>query len=190
MEKFLEFLNSHCYYINYEIQDGAVIVQSVFKLIESDLEPDLERISIPENTDFTAGLDLEYYKGEIQLPENLTVAYQLDLTGTNTKRLPSNLTIYDDCSVYLDAHKIENVSYSDNCGRHDRTIFAFWANDDFLIAAGCFAGTYSEFEERVNKAYRDYKADAAEYKRKARGCIRRLAQKLGKPNPFKTATAN
>ena len=184
MEKFLEFLQIEgC---GYEIKDGAVIVlDEVSPFLSKD-----NNIVIPENTDFTGGLIFKYYVGEIQLPENLKVAYELDLTGTNTKRLPSNLTIYDKCAVYLDTHNIENVSYSDNCGRHGRTIFAFWANNDFLIAAGCFAGTYSEFEERVNKAYHAYKADAAEYKRKARGCIRRLAQKLGKPDPFKKATAN
>ena len=106
--------------------------------------------------------------------------------------LPSNLTIYDDCSVYLDAHNVKNVSYSDNCGRYKRTIFAFWANDDFLIAAGCFTGTYSEFVVRVHeKRYNyGYTPEATKYKRKARDCISRLAKKLGKPNPFKKATAN
>ena len=62
--------------------------------------------------------------------------------------------------------------------------------NDFLIAAGCFTGTYSEFEERVNDTYFSYKDDATKYKRKARGCISRLAKKLGKPDPFKKATAN
>ena len=84
----------------------------------------------------------------------------------------------------MDAHKIENVSYSDNCGRHNRTIFAFWANDDFLIAAGCFAGTYSEFADAVDRKYY-YGDDATAYKRKARDCISELAEKLGKPDPFK-----
>lgn len=184
MENFLEFLKFEgC---KYEIKDGAVIVLD-------RLAPAKERfknIVIPENTDFKGGLDLKYYGGEIQLPENLKVANWLDLEYTNIKRLPSNLIIYDDCSVYLEAHKIENVSYSDNCGSNGRTIFAFWVNNDFLIAAGCFTGTYSEFEERVNDTYYGYKIDATKYKRKARGCIRRLAKKLGKPNPFKKATAN
>ena len=184
MEKFLEFLKFEgCIY---EIKDGAVIVlDEVSPFLSKD-----NNIVIPENTTFMGGLGLGWFDGEIQLPEDLKVAYGMDLIGANVTRLPSNLTIYDDCSVYLDVRKVKNVSYSANCGNNKRTIFAFWANDDFLIAAGCFAGTYSEFEERVNKAYRDYKADAAEYKRKARGCIRRLAQKLGKPNPFKKATAN
>ena len=184
MEKFLEFLKFEgCIY---EIKDEAVIVlDEVSPFLSKD-----NNIVIPENTNFTDGLYFAHYKGEIQLPENLKVGCTLDLKGTNIKRLPSNLTIYKNCSVCLDAHKIENVSYSDNCGRHDRTIFAFWANNDFLIAAGCFTGTYSEFEEQVNKAYRDYKTDATKYKRKARGCIRRLAKKLGKPDPFKKATAN
>lgn len=184
MEKFLEFLQIEgC---GYEIKDGAVIVlDEVSPFLSKD-----NNIVIPENTDFTGGLIFKYYVGEIQLPENLKVAYKLDLTGTNTKRLPSNLTIDDDCAVYLDAHKIENVSYCDNCGHYDRTIFAFWANNDFLIAAGCFTGTYSEFEEQVNDTYYSYKDDAKEYKRKARDCISELAEKLGKPNPFKKATAN
>lgn len=178
MEKFLEFLQIEC--CDYEIKDGAVIVlDEVSPFLSKD-----NNIVIPENTDFTEGLNFGHYVGEIQLPENLKVTRELDLTGTNTERLPSNLTIYDKCAVYLDSNNIENVSYSDNCGFHDRTIFAFWANNDFLIAAGCFTGTYSEFEEQVNDTYYDYKADAAEYKRKARGCIRRLAQKLGKSNPF------
>jgi len=178
MEKFLEFLRVEgC---QYEIEDGAVIVWSEFcPMLATD------NIVIPENTEFSEGLDLEDYDGEIQLPENLKVACILNLKNTNVTRLPSNLTIYDDCSVYLDAHKIKNVSYRENCGRYDRTIFAFWANDDFLIAAGCFAGTYSEFEERVNDAYYGYKNEATKYKRKARGCISRLAKKLGKPDPFK-----
>ena len=85
-------------------------------------------------------------------------------------------------------HKIKNVSYCENCGEIGRTIFAFWANDDFLIAAGCFAGSYSEFERRVNEKYHDT-TKASVYKRKARGCISRLAKKLGKPDPFKKATA-
>ena len=174
MEKFLEFLERK--YCDYEIKDGTLIVQSGLVITES--------VCIPEHTYFSQGLSLWGDVG-IQLPENLKVGCTLDLKGTNIKRLPSNLTIYKNCSVYLDAHNIENVSYSDNCGRHDRTIFAFWANNDFLIAAGCFTGTYSEFEEEVNDTYYSYKADAAEYKRKARGCIRRLAQKLGKPDPFK-----
>lgn len=183
MKKFLELLDSM--YIDYEIQDGAVVVQE--QLVINELGG-VGPISIPENTDFEFGFICHDSDIEIQLPENLKVAYILDLTKTNVTRLPSNLTIYDDCYVYLDAHKIENVSYSANCGNNKRTIFAFWANDDFLIAAGCFTGTYSEFERRVNEKYDDT-TEASVYKRKARGCISRLAKKLGKPDPFKKVTA-
>ena len=183
MKKFLELLDN--LHIDYEIQDGAVVVQDVVIIEELD---DVEQISIPENTDFWYGLICLWSNVEIQLPENLKVACALNLENANVTRLPSNLTIDDDCSVYLDAHKIENVSYSDNCGRHNRTIFAFWANDDFLIAAGCFAGTYSEFADAVDRKYY-YDDDATAYKQKARDCISELAEKLGKPDPFKKATA-
>lgn len=183
MEKFLELLNIED--IEYEIQDGAVIVQGEFR---SDELLYVNRISIPENTCFMYGLDLEWFCDEIQLPKNLKVAIKLNLSYTTITHLPSNLTIYDDCSVYLDVRKVKNVSYSDNCGHYNRTIFAFWANNDFLIAAGCFAGSYSEFERRVNEEYDDT-TEASVYKRKARGCISRLAKKLGKPDPFKKATA-
>ena len=180
MEKFLECLRVECY--EYEIADGAVIVWSEFSpmLLTDD-------IVIPENITFMGGLDLGWVDVEIQLPENLKVGYILDLEKTNVTRLPSNLTIDDYCSVYLDAHKIENVSYSANCGNNKRTIFAFWANDDFLIAAGCFAGTYSEFAAAVDKKYGSH--TASEYKQKAQDCISELAEKLGKPDPFKKATA-
>jgi len=178
MEKFLELLDSLG--IVYDIQDGAVVVLSTF----SSSELCFDNIIIPENTEFSGGLDLEDYNGEIQLPENLRVAVVLYLKGANIKRLPSNLTIDDDCSVYLDAHKIENVSYRDDCGKWERTIFAFWANDDFLIAAGCFVGTYSKFADAVDRKYHD-DDDASEYKRNARDCISELAEKLGKPDPFK-----
>ena len=181
MEKFLELLDSM--YIDYEIQDGAVIVLSTF----SSSELCFDNIIIPENTEFSGGLDLEDYNGEIQLPENLKVAFVLNLENANVTRLPSNLTIDDDCSVYLDAHKIENVSYRENCGFWNRTIFAFWANNDFLIAAGCFVGTYSDFEKRVN--YKYYRYNATAYQRQAQECISELAEKLGKPDPFKKATA-
>ena len=186
MEKFLEFLDIEGF--EYEIKDGAIIVLDEV----STAFPKSANIIVPENTDFTEGLDFEYYYGKIQLPEKLKVGVCLDLRATNATHLPSNLTVYDDCSVYLDAHKIENVSYSDNCGRYGRTIFAFWANNDFLIAAGCFTGTYSEFVTRVHeKRYNyGYTPEATKYKRKARGCISRLAKKLGKPDPFKRATAN
>jgi len=179
MEKFLEFLRVEgC---GYTIKNESVIVLELL----APISVRFDNIAIPENTDFAGGLGLADYDDEIQLPENLKVAVILDLTCTNTKRLPSNLTIYDDCSVLLDACQFENVSYRDNCGRWKRTIFAFWANDDFLIAAGCFAGTYSEFEERVNDAYYDDKDAATEYKRQAQNCISELAEKLGKPDPFK-----
>ena len=184
MEKFLEFLAVEgC---EYEIKDGAIRVLDILM----PFEVCFDNIVIPENTDFTKGLDLEGYDDEIQFPESFKVANTLNLMDTNIKRLPSNLTIYDNCSVYLDEHKIENVSYSDYCGFIGRTIFAFWANNNFLISAGCFTGTYSEFEERVNDEYYCYKDEATKYKRKARGCISRLAKKLGKSNPFKRATAN
>lgn len=177
MEKFLEFLRFEgCVY---RIKNESVIVQGTF----SSSELCFDNIIIPENTEFSGGLDLEDYNGEIQLPENMRVAFILYLIGSNIKRLPSNLTIYDDCSVYLDAHKIENVSYRENCGVWNRTIFAFWANNDFLIAAGCFVGTYSEFTDAVDRKY--YDDDASEYKRQARDCISELAEKLGKPDPFK-----
>ena len=182
MKKFLELLDN--LHIDYEIQDGAVVVQDVVII---DKLGDVEQISIPENTDFEFGLICHESNVEIQLPENLKIAYILDLTKTNVTRLPSNLTIDDYCSVYLDAHKIENVSYSANCGNNKRTIFAFWANDDFLIAAGCFAGTYSEFAAAVDKKYGSH--TASEYKQKAQDCISELAEKLGKPDPFKKATA-
>ena len=182
MEKFLEFLRFEV--CKYEIHDGTILVLD--KVIP--VFPEYDNIIIPENTDFSGGLNLECYKGEIQLPENLKVAFTLELKHTNIKRLPSNLTIYDDCSVYLDAHKIKNVSYRENCGRYDRTIFAFWANDDFLIAAGCFVGTYSKFADAVDRKYHD-DDDASEYKRQARECISELAEKLGKPDPFKKSTA-
>ena len=182
MEKFLELLDSID--IDYEIQDGAVIVKEELNDEELDIEElDVKHISIPENTNFIKGLILETFDGEIQLPENLNVAYILYLEATNLTHLPSNLTIYDDCSVYLDVHKIKNVSYRENCGETGRTIFAFWANDDFLIAAGCFAGTYSEFATAVDKKYDGNKA--VEYKRNARDCISELAEKLGKPDPLK-----
>ena len=183
MKKFLELLDSLV--IVYDIRDGAVVVQEPLAI---DKLGDVEQISIPENTDFEFGLICHESNVEIQLPENLKIAYILDLTKTNVTRLPSNLTIDDYCSVYLDAHKIENVSYSANCGNNKRTIFAFWANDDFLIAAGCFAGTYSEFAAAVDKKYGSH--TASEYKRNARSCMVRLAKKLGKPNPFKRSTAN
>ena len=179
MEKFLELLDSLDIY--YDIQFGAVVVQGSLIISEFD---DVEQISIPENTDFEVGLICNCSGVEIQLPENLNVGYVLNLKKTNVTRLPSNLTIYDDCSVYLDVRKVKNVSYSANCGNNKRTIFAFWANDDFLIAAGCFTGNYSEFEQRVNEKYYDT-TKATAYKRKARGCISRLAKKLGKPDPFK-----
>ena len=182
MKKFLELLDN--LRIDYEIQDGAVVVQE--QLVIDELGG-VGPISIPENTDFEFGLICHESNVEIQLPENLKIAYILDLTKTNVTRLPSNLTIDDYCSVYLDAHKIENVSYSANCGNNKRTIFAFWANDDFLIAAGCFAGTYSEFAAAVDKKYGSH--TASEYKQKARDCISELAEKLGKPDPFKKATA-
>ena len=182
MKKFLELLDN--LRIDYEIQDGAVVVQE--QLVIDELGG-VGPISIPENTDFKFGFICHDSDIEIQLPENLKAAYILDLTKTNVTRLPSNLTIYDDCYVYLDAHKIENVSYCENCGGIGRTIFAFWANDDFLIAAGCFAGTYSEFAAAVDKKYGGHKS--AEYKRNARDCISELAEKLGKPDPFKKATA-
>ena len=178
MKKFLELLDN--LRIDYEIQDGAVVV---LEGIAIDELGDIEQISIPENTDFEFGLFCKGSNVEIQLPENLKVAYLLDLTKTNVTRLPSNLTVHDYCSVYLDAHKIENVSYCDDCGASNRQIFAFWANNDFLIAAGCFAGTYSDFEKRVNYEYYHYKATA--YQRQAQECISELAKKLGKPDPFK-----
>lgn len=178
MKKFLELLDN--LRIDYEIQDGAVVVQEQLAIDELG---DVEQISIPENTDFEFGLICNDSYIEIQLPENLNVGHILNLENTNVTRLPSNLTIYDDCYVYLDAHKIENVSCCENCGGIGRTIFAFWANDDFLIAAGCFAGTYSEFAAAVDKKYGGNKA--SEYKRNARDCISELAEKLGKPDPFK-----
>lgn len=178
MEKFLEFLDSID--IDYEIQDGAVVVQEQLAIDElGGVGP----ISIPENTDFKFGFICHDSDVEIQLPENLKVAYLLDLTKTNVTRLPSNLTVYDDCYVYLDAHKIKNVSYSNYCGFRGRTIYALWANNDFLIAAGCFVGTYSEFATAVDKKYDGNKA--SEYKQNARDCISELAEKLGKPDPFK-----
>lgn len=178
MEKFLELLDSLG--IVYDIQDGAVVVQEQLAIDELG---DVEQISIPENTDFEFGLICNESNVEIQLPVNLKVAYILDLVNANVTRLPSNLTIYDDCSVLLDACQFENVSYRDDCGKWERTIFAFWANNDFLIAAGCFAGTYSEFATAVDKKYDGNKA--VEYKRNARDCISELAEKLGKPDPFK-----
>ena len=178
MKKFLELLDSM--YIDYEIQDGAVVVQEQLAIDELG---DVEQISIPENTDFEFGLICNESNVEIQLPVNLKVAYILDLVNANVTRLPSNLTIYDDCSVLLDACQFENVSYRDDCGKWERTIFAFWANNDFLIAAGCFAGTYSEFATAVDKKYDGNKA--VEYKQNARDCISELAEKLGKPDPFK-----
>ena len=181
MEKFLELLDSLG--IVYKIQDGAVVVLSTF----SSSKLCFDNIIIPENTEFSGGLDLEDYNGEIQLPENLKVACILNLENANVTRLPSNLTIDDDCSVYLDAHKIENVSYRDNCGRWERTIFAFWANNDFLIAAGCFVGTYSKFVFSTDIKYNHN--SALKYKQYARECISELAEKLGKPDPFKKATA-
>lgn len=132
MEKFLEFLDAEgC---EYEIQDGAIRVLDTLE----PYEVRFDNIVIPENTDFTKGLDLECYEGDIQFPESFKVANILALRDTSIKRLPSNLTLYNYCSVYVDAHKIENVSYSDNCGRYGRTIFALWTNNDFLISTGCF----------------------------------------------------
>ena len=178
MEKFLEFLDRADR--DYEIQDGMVMVRDVF-MVNKVLAA--KHISIPENTDFKFGFICHDSDIEIQLPENLKVAYILDLTNTNVTRLPSNLTIDDDCSVYLDTQKIENISYRDDCGRCGRTIFAFWANNNFLIAAGCFAGTYSEFAAAVDRKYHD--DEATKYKQQARECISELAEKLGKPDPFR-----
>lgn len=180
MKKFLELLDSRG--IDYEIQDGAVVVLSTF----SSFELCFDNIIIPENTEFSGGLDLEDYNGEIQLPENLKVACILNLDNANVTRLPFNLTIDDDCSVYLDAHKIKNVSYREGLFDKNKTIFAFWANNDFLISIGCSAWTYSTFAEFVDIFYVD---NATAYQRQAQECISELAEKLGKPDPFKKATA-
>lgn len=116
MKKFLEFLDIEgC---EYEIKDGAVRVLDILE----PYEVCFDNIVIPENTDFTEGLDLEGYEGDIQFPESFKVANILSLMSTNIKRLPSNLIIYNYCSVYLNEQKIENVSYSNYCGFRGRTM--------------------------------------------------------------------
>ena len=83
MEKFLEFLEflavEGC---EYEIKGGSVRVLDTLE----PYEVCFDNIVIPENTDFTEGLDLAGYEGEIQFPENCKVAKILDLMDTNIKR--------------------------------------------------------------------------------------------------------
>lgn len=126
MKKFLGLLQKEgC---NYNVKNETMIVENLL----TNITLDSENIATPEYTDFIYGLNLENCY-VIQLPKNLTVSCILKLRDTNVKRRPSNLTIVDDCSVYLDAPEIENVSYRCDCSAHSQTIFAFWANNYFLI---------------------------------------------------------
>jgi hypothetical protein len=109
--------------------------------------------------------------------DNLTVGgylYLQDCTGITA--LPDNLTVGG--SLYLNAKRISNIAFRENCGCSSRTIFAAWSDNNFKIAAGCFFDTLDKFEQAVDEKYSGSAAEA--YKQAGRDCVAELAVKLNK----------
>ena len=128
---------------------------------------------LPDNLSVGGSLYLEG-AAITELPDNLSVGGSLDLRGTAITELPDNLSVGG--SLYLRGTAITNVSYKDNCGSSERTIFAVKLCGEFKISAGCFFGSQKVFNERVDADYfgepaKKYKLDAAE-------CILNLTEKL------------
>ena len=87
-----------------------------------------------------------------------------------------NLTVGG--SLDLDAKRISNIAFRENCGYSSRTIFAVWSNNNFKISAGCFFDTLDKFEQAVAEKYSGSAAEA--YKQAGRDCVAELAVKLNK----------
>ena len=115
--------------------------------------------------------------GITALPDNLTVGGSLDLQDcTGITALPDNLTVGG--YLYLDAKRISNIAFRENCGYSSRTIFAAWSDNNFKIAAGCFFDTLDKFEQAVDEKYSGSAAEA--YKQAGRDCVAELTVKLNK----------
>ena len=114
--------------------------------------------------------------GITSLPDGLTVGGSLDLSGTGITSLPDGLN----CNgLYFDpASQLKNHSaYRRNCGKQKRIIYVVFIKHDFMVAAGCFFGSFKAFCGRVETEYDA--AGAQAYIAKARECVDELAEKLG-----------
>ena len=107
---------------------------------------------------------------------NLSLGGSLYLRGTGITALPDNLSVGG--SIDLDAKRISNIAYRENCGFSSRTIFAVWCDNNFKIAAGCFFDTLDKFERAVDEKYSGNAAEA--YKQAGRDCVAELTVKLNK----------
>lgn len=107
--------------------------------------------------------------------DKISVGGYLYLEGTGITQLPDSFSCD---SLYLEPEKVSNVAYRYNCGYSSRTIFAVWTGSEFRIAAGCFFGSVTDFEEAVDDKY---SGSAGEnYKQAARECVEELTVKLNK----------
>ena len=132
--------------------------------------------ALPDNLTVGGSIDLQDCTGITALPDNLTVGGSLYLRGTGITALPDNLTVGG--SIDLDAKRISNIAFRENCGYSSRTIFSVWCDNNFKIAAGCFFDTLDKFEQAVDEKY---SGDAAEaYKQAGRDCVAELTLKLNK----------
>ena len=129
------------------------------------------------NLSVGGSLDLRDCTGITALPDNLTVGGYLDLQDcTGITALPDNLSVGG--YLCLDAKRISNIAFRENCGYSNRTIFSVWCDNNFKIAAGCFFDTLDKFEQAVDEKY---SGDAAEaYKQAGRDCVAELTLKLNK----------
>jgi hypothetical protein len=132
--------------------------------------------ALPDNLTVGGYLDLQDCTGITALPDNLTVGGSLYLSGTGITALPDNLTVGG--HLYLDAKRISNIAFRDNCGYSSRTIYAVWVGGKFKIAAGCFFDTLDKFERAVDEKYSGSAAET--YKQAGRDCVAELTLKLNK----------
>ncbi len=114
--------------------------------------------------------------GISELPDNLQVGGGLYLRGTGISELPDNLQVGG--GLYLDPTKQfkSQTAYHSNCGRQNRTIYAVFLNEKFMISAGCFLGPFDEFCRRVENEYEKISGD--KYIAQAQECVDELMEKL------------
>jgi len=129
---------------------------------------------LPDNLSVGGSLDLGGTQ-ITELPDNLSVGGSLDLGGTQITELPDNLSVGG--SLYLDVKSFKScLSYRENCGNNNRTIFSVFIGGQFNISAGCFFDGFDKFVAAVKN---DYSGKSAEnYIKKAQDCVNELTQKL------------
>lgn len=124
--------------------------------------------TLPDNLTLKGDLDLSNTSIS-QLPNKLSVGQSLKLNNTQITFLPNDLFVGK--SLLVDVKNIKNITYRENIGNDDVTLFAVFVNNEIQISVPrwSFLGNIKLFEEKTIEKLSN--EEVHEYQQAAKECF-------------------